>query len=443
MGIRPRMPGCCRRRVVRAGAWAAALALLGGLGPAVVFAQPAVASAGCEHPVVHPVGPFSIASDNRTVIDQRGRAFISYGTTVPGLSSPTFASDPAFVQDVVEQKDIPKIDATAEVWCGNTVRLQVSQYNVTPTGTTCQTSFLSQALDPELRAAETRGLVAVINDNTESDPSAGSEKDPTTATFEFWKCVASHQESWAGGVAYGRDPQVIFDVFNEPRADACLPSAGGNGPNGPYDMNLWRNGGTYTGCGQTAVRYQGMDAVVSHIRQDGAQNLLWVEGPGAADTLAGLTPTGGPDYLITDPLNRVVYSVHHPYADAGTPADSATWWKEFGYLIDHPGSRGVAPVVAGEWTNFTAAQADSPYCWPDAPQSVPAFLTYLATIGVGMSAYQLASGTLLTVSGSPWTKTTNYTDHPWKSGYCTYSSGSRPPLLGAGRDVLRWFRQQN
>ena len=433
--------------LTRAAQWAAVITVMvlaSGFTPLMSPARSvAVAAApGCSTPVVHPAGPFMVQSDHRTIKDHNGNTFISDGTTVPGLSSPTFSAGPAnFVTTVVNEKDIPKIDATADDWCGNTVRLQVSQYNVTPDGSTCDTSFLDQALAPEVREAEAKGLVAVINDNTESDSLANAEKDPTAATFTFWKCVDQHQENWSGGVAYGQDPQVIFDVFNEPRADACTGS-GGHGPNGPYDMNLWRNGGTFTGCGQQAVKYQGMDAVVYHVRQDGAQNLLWVQGPGNGNTLAGLVPASGTSYLVADSLNKVVYSIHHPYASSATPANSTTWWNEFGYLIDHPAATGVAPVVAGEWTNFTAATLSNPYCWPDAPTSVPAFLAYLQKLGVGLSAYQLSGGYLLKVNAS-WTDTTNYTDQTWQSAYCTYTSGPRPPLLGAGADVLAWFQSQN
>lgn len=426
--------------------WVGALALAGlaplvlSAGPGVASATPAATAAGCSKPVVTPVGPFTIQSDHRTVKDSNGHLFISYGTTVPGLASPTFAKDPgSFVTSVVKEKDIPKIDETSSQWCGNTVRLQVSQYNVTANGSTCDTKFLDEALDAEVHEAESKNMVAVINDTTESDPGSNTtERDPTTATFTFWKCVAEHTEDWSGGVKYGQDPQVIFDVFNEPRADGCTGN-GGHGPNGPYDMGLWRNGGTFTGCGQTDAKYQGMDAVVYHIRDDGATNLLWVEGPGNGNSLAGLTPGGGKSYLITDKLNRIVYAIHHPYASATTPADSATWWKEFGYLIDHPAATGVAPVVSGEWTNFTANTADKPYCWLNAPTSVRDYLGYLQTLGVGMSAYQLSSGYLLKPDGQP----TNYTDAPWKSSYCTYSSGARPPLLGAGADILAWFQSQD
>jgi Cellulase (glycosyl hydrolase family 5) len=451
--------GSRRLRGARTSAWLGTLALLVGLWPLLGPAEPAAAyGTGCNHPVVLPVGPFKIASDNRTIKDANGRTFISYGTTVPGLSSPTFSTDPNFVTNVVKGKDFPKIDATANVWCGNTVRLQVSQYNVTQNTTQdgggCNASFLNQALDPEVKQAEADGLVVVVNDQTESDSAAVSglaakEQDPTKATFAFWNCVTQHHESWGASQTYAQDEQVIFDIFNEPRADACPAD---HGPNGSYDMNLWRNGGVSDGICGPAVSYQGMDAVAYHIRvSDNATNLLWVEGPGFGNSLAGLETgncgltSGG--CLITASLGPIVYSIHHPFADASTPANSATWWKEFGYLIDHPASTGVAPVVAGEWTNFAASAANPhPYCWLDAPTSVPNFLSYLQTLGVGLSAYQLSgptAGYLLKVNQA-WTDTTNYTDATWTSGFCNYPDGTQTiPLLGAGSLIRAWFQSQD
>ena len=446
-----------RLRVAPAGAWLGTLALLIGLSPLFGPVAPALAyGTGCNHPVVQPAGPFTIASDNRTVKDANGQTFISYGTTVPGLSSPTFSTDPNFVTNVVTGKDIPKIDATANVWCGNTVRLQVSQYdvtqNTTPDGGGCETSFLDQALGPEVHEAETDGLVVVINDQTESDSAAVSglaqhELDPTKATFAFWNCVTQHHENWGSNKTYAQDQQVVFDIFNEPRADACSSD---HGPNGPYNMNLWRNGGMSDGICGPAVNYQGMDAVAYHIRvDDNAANLLWVEGPGNGNSLAGLESSscGTPQCLIAANLGPIVYSIHHPYADANTPANSATWWKEFGYLVDHPASTGVAPVVAGEWTNFAASSANPhPYCWLDAPTSVPNFLSYLQTLGVGLSAYQLAGPTAgyLLKANQAWTDTSNYTDATWSSGFCSYPDGTHTiPLLGAGSLIRAWFQSQD
>jgi len=438
----------------------AALVPMAGLLSLVGPVQPAAAyGTGCAHAVVKPVGPFHIAGDHRTVVDSKGRPFVSYGTTVPGLSNPKLTSYPP--------TDLPKIDATADEWCGNTVRLQVSQYavtgNTTPDNGGCRNTYLNKALDPEVHRAENDGLVVVINDQTESDSMvnaafANSEKDPTKATFAFWNCVTAHHESWGSHKTYAQDQQVIFDIFNEPRVDACPASQGGHGPNGPYLMNLWRNGtvtaGNFKGCGQNGLRYQGMDAVAYHIRvDDKAKNLLWVEGPGNGNTLAGLaqkecgsTPTG--NCLISPTLGSIVYSIHHPYAnpDAGKspPADPATWWKEFGWVVDHPAATGVAPVVVGEWTNFPWYDhvKSEPYCWPDAPTSVRNFLSYLRTLKVGLNAYQLAApptGYLLKKNGD-WTDTTNYTDSKWKASYCMTSGA---PLLGPGTDIRHWFQQQD
>ena len=406
------------------------------------------ARASCSHPVVHPVGPFRIKSDHVTVVDAKGRTFISYGITVPGLSDPSFSRHPArYVTSVVRQKDIPKIKATAGPWCGNTVRLQVSQFDVVPEkggSPACDTPFLNRALDREVHQAESSGLVPVINDNTESDPAKDSERDPTQATFDFWNCVTRHKESWGRHLTYAKDPQLIFDVFNEPRVDFCLPSQ-------DYDLNLWRNGGVYTGGCGPHVKYQGMDAVVYHIRVfDHSANLVWVEGPGGGNTLAGLLRTHcagtASGCLITAKLNPVVYSIHHPFVDEahGVPAEPSTWWKEFGYLINkiNPG-QGHAPVVAGEWTNFSGTNA---YCWPDAPVSVPRFLNYLQSIGAGMSAYQLSPPYLIQkfdpASSASWTDTTFYPS-PATSVDCTRIVWPPDSIQGPGADVLAWFQTRD
>jgi hypothetical protein len=454
-----------RLRAVWAGAWLVTLTLVAGLVSLAAPAQPAAAyGMGCVTAVVKPVGPFHIASDNRTVVDAKGRTFISYGTTVPGLSAPKLTSYPS--------NDLKKIDATANYWCGNTVRLQVSQYavtnNTTPDNGGCNNTYLNNALDPEVQRAENDGLVVVINDQTESDGNAfsgsgfaNSEKDPTKATFRFWDCVTAHQEKWRTSTTYAQDQQVIFDIFNEPRVDACPTGQGGNGPNGPYDMNLWRNGtvtaGNFSGCGQDGLNYQGMDAVAYHIRnQDNdTKTLLWVEGPGAAGTLAGLaqpdcgsTPTG--NCFITPSLNPIVYAVHHPYgsditSSTSPPANTSTWWDEFGWVVDHPDVSGWAPVVAGEWTNFDdygGKTTPGKTCWSDAPTSVPNFLSYLAKLGVGLNAYQLDAPTAgyLLKAGLNWTDTTNYTDTFWQASWCTNTTA---PLLGAGSLIRAWFQQQN
>lgn len=443
-----------RQRVFRTAAWLAALIPIAALVPLAGPAQQAAASgSGCTKKVVKPIGPFHIAPDKRTILDKKNRKFISYGTTVPGLSNPK--------QTTVPGTDKPKINATASLWCGNTVRLQVSQFAVTHNTTIdnggCETGYLNNVLDHEVHKAEQDGLVVVINDQTESDSLGNEEREPTKATFRFWDCVTKHQESWhTSPMTYAQDPQVIFDIFNEPRADACMQD---HGPNGPYDLNLWRNGGRSDGKCGPAETYQGMDAVAFHIRNEDSdtKTLLWIEGPGLAGTLAGLakpecgsTPTG--NCFITPALGPLVYAVHHPYGSDVTKkhsptANPTTWFAEFGWVVAHQEPVGNAPVVVGEWTNFDsfngAKVAPGASCWSDAPKQVPAFLAYLKSIGVGLNAYQLASppnGYLLKPGGN-FTDTTNYTDAPWKSSYCKPRTAA--PLLAAGSLIRSWFQKQN
>lgn len=454
------------------GAFAATLALAFGVPAASAAASSATAAvpaaaAGCATPVPYPRGPFRIASDKRTVLNASGTPFVSYGITVPGLSQSNFAANEKdYVTSVVDDKDIPKIRAAAAFWCANTVRLQVSQHdvtqNTTPNNGSCDSAagqaFLTMALDPEVHAAESRKMAVVVNDQTESDPLAQDERDPTKATFTFWNCVTQHKESWGSHRTYAQDPDVIFDIFNEPRADNLCSA------HGPYDLKLWRNGGSVPApCTDGQPAYQGMDAVAYHIRNDDhARNLLWVEGPGVASTLAGMDRGCAPasTCLLSASLGPVVYEVHHPYVATASQANSATWWSEFGYLVDKTAATGQAPVVIGEWTDFDAANPPNlkkkymAPCWPDAPVSVQKFLSYLQRIGVGLNAYQLDFGSLLTVhpswtTPSSWTDTTNYTDDAWKDSYCVYcppkegQKPSLPPLLGAGADVLSFFRAQD
>jgi hypothetical protein len=348
-------------------------------------------------------GPFTVQGTQ--VLAGNGQAFVSYGTTVPGLQ---FLNWRTFAQ-----VDLDKIEATAQSWCANTVRLQLNQDNlVSPDGTGLNRSYLT-AIETEVTAAEQHHLVVVLNDNTEFGPPAVSraQKGPTPATEAFWKDLAA---------VYGHDPQVIFDLFNEPRTYS---------PGMPLDQvwGLWHDGGVFHG-----VSYPfGMAELARYVRGTlRAQNLFWIEGPALSSTFAGMVSQGA---LLK--VSGVVYSVHHP---AGLH-DAASWDAGFGYLV----TTGVAPVVSGEWTNYEPAPAPGPsvphsYCWPDAPVTVPAYLKYLAAHGIGLNVYQLQPGYMIksyrdmsvpsTINAGTWS--------------CLPSLEPQPGQ-GAGSLVLAWFRQQN
>jgi hypothetical protein len=322
----------------------------------------------------HAAGPFK--DSGTKVLQGNGNVFIPYGITVTGLAHSTYQQ--------FTKLDDERIDATAASWCANTVRLQVAQDVLLGPG---GAEFM-KAIKAEVSRAEGHGLVVAINAQTED---VNQEPGPTDATATFWKDIIG---------VYGHDPQVIFDLFNEPRVHEGTAA---------QTWHVWQQGGTAQG-----VAYLGEQTLVNDVRADGAPNLVWIEGPYAAGNLNQVR-----DYPIRG--GPLMYAIHHP---AGAH-NSTVWWHDFGYLV----KQGIAPVVDGEWTNYASTKSE---CWPDAPQTVPQFLTYLQNHGIGMTAWELAPGVLIE-SGSYSDPTHIKTD--WN---CTDGLDE-----GAGHQIMSWYERQN
>jgi Cellulase (glycosyl hydrolase family 5) len=237
------------------GAALALAAMLGGTASPAAGAAPASASRSCGKAT----GPFTVHGTR--VLGAHGKVFVSYGTTVSGLQNLDWQSS---VND-----DLQQITATADDWCANTVRLQLSQDNlVGPTGTVSD-GYLS-AIHAEVSAAESNHLVVVLNDSTEQTTSAwNAELGPTSGTETFWQILAQ---------AYGGNPQVIFDLFNEPRLYASGMSAA-------HEWKLWLDGGSFAGTDYPF----GMARLAGYVRNTlHAKNLFWIEGPRYSVSFAGV-----------------------------------------------------------------------------------------------------------------------------------------------------------
>ena len=330
-------------------------------------------------------GPFRVHGTE--VTGAQGKVFVPYGITVPGLANKDY-------QDLVPL-DQAKITATAAFWCANTVRLQIGQDNlVGAMGTRLSKVFLA-AIKSEVKVAEKAHLVVVLNDQTEDE---SNQLAPTRATAAFWREL-SH--------VYGRDQQVIFDLYNQPRV--FMEAACGDND----DWTFWHRGGIFRG-----KAYLGMQAIVNDVRSAGAKNLLWAEGPCFSNSLNGLA-----GHLLKG--GGVVYAFQHPKGIH----TAAQWYADFGWVL----FRHVAPIVDAEWTNFAAPKSE---CWPDAPKAIPAYLRYLQRRGIGMTAFQLKEGVL--------TKTKSLTDPTriFTSGKAKWRCANNLDE-GAGSELLAWFRNRN
>jgi Cellulase (glycosyl hydrolase family 5) len=353
-------------------------------------------------PCTSAVGPFSVHGTQ--VLGQGGQVFVSYGITIADLQAPNWRS--------FQNLDLAMITATAQSWCANTVRLQLSQDNLLgPNGTSFNRAYLT-AIETEVSLAESDNLVVVLNDNTEFAPTATwpFQHGPTPATKTFWKYLAG---------LYGNDPQVIFDLFNEPRTFVT-------GMSQAQEWHIWLDGGTLGG-----ISYFGMENLAQYVRNTlGASNLFWIQGPFYSYSLAGMVSNGA-----VLKVSNVVYSVHHP---AGAQTRSA-WQSDFGYLV----TDGVAPVVVGEWSDYEPTPTPKPTwqrssCWPGAPTKVPEFLQYLQEHGIGLSAYQLQPGFLIKSEGDLSDPTT-INPQTWSC----LSQAEPQPGQGAGTLVMDWFWQHN
>lgn len=316
------------------------------------------------------------------------------GNRVLAPDGETFSAEGISIYGGLEDPDymanIPNVDAqieaAAEYWHANTIRLQVAESNLfkdpTP-GKSYNVGFLDE-LTREVSLARGLNQAVVINDQTEF---TNNTPNPTAMTEKFWQVMAT---------TFGNQPDIIFDLFNEPRldtlkantprqTDVTVPELMAVGhqtatPAGTHHRHtaaqsvwdIWKNGGEVQG-----TNYVGMQTLVDQIRAEGVNNLVWVESPYWGQRLPA------PQYLLSG--SNIVYSYHH--IDMNRPAS----WR----VIENFASRHA--VVDGEW-----AQYQSPWeeCYSHAPTTSPMYLNLLRKNNIGLIAWSLQAGSLL--KGAPY-----------------------------------------
>lgn len=238
-------------------------------------------------------------------------------------------------------------------WKANTIRFQILQNRlVGPEGHVFNKHyfyFVRKVVD----YARSIGLTVVLNDQTEiSMGFANNEPAPNKTTEAFWGRLMGY---WAN------DPQIIFDLFNEPRNE---------------NWDQWKNGGYIPGF---EGKYIGEQELVNYIRGEGANNEIWVEGINWASTLAGVPILKG---------KNIVYTFHHPgspHPDKNVIPGPKVWWDSFGYLA----AEGYK-VLDGEFANYIGN-----YYWDNHPgRSVRTYLAYLQMHHIGVLCWSLVAGSL-------------------------------------------------
>ena len=159
--------------------------------------------------------------------------------------------------------------------------------------------------------------------------------------LEFWRSVAT---------TFADDPNVVFDVFNEPFL---------------IDWACWRDGCAYPGDSDSASSTVGMQSLVDTIRATGARQPIMLGGLAFANDVREWDT-----YKPDDPLNQLIASVHVYPVNRCSSADC--WDAEIAPIA------ASVPVIVGEFGTdwmppFDDSMAHDLMNWADGRQ-----LSYLA-----------------------------------------------------------------
>jgi endoglucanase len=218
----------------------------------------------------------------------------------------------------------------ASAFHANTLRFQTSQPALDPKSPLYDSNYFYELVDAIQTARHAGFVVMIMMQDEKITGDDGQGLLPTEETQRDWDQLTQ---------AFGTDRGVVFELYNEPGLNASASS-----------WQLWLNGGQIEVKGQRKS-FLGMQTLIDHLREAGAQNVFVLDGLGvevkdlatgkpvreAAETLENVPP-------VSDPLHRVVYAVH-PYQHGLSLSDESSQWEE-----DFGTPSKTIPVWADEWS---------------------------------------------------------------------------------------------
>jgi hypothetical protein len=339
-------------------------------------------------------GYFSVCGSR--INDPSGNEFTPYGISViDDLDQPDW-QNPAY-----QAASDAQIQAAANYWHVNSIRLQVSEANIV--GNTAAMARLGAEVDE----IESLKKIPIINDNLEQTDT--TQAGPTSRTIAFWQQVTSYLASQSST----KYTNVIFDIYNENKLDWAGWQKGGSG-------------------------YVGMQDVVNAIRSGSNlnNNLIMIEGPNQASSLADLD-----QYPITG--SNLAFAYHH--VDFTQP--SATWENTIGLNLSTK-----VPIIDGEWAQYASTRTYE--CYPQAPQYVANYLSVLQSNNIGLIFWSLEPGVGTATYKTPQpvsdgitanfpTTASDYSQPNYFQGSYACADGPGGNLVGqgAGAEVMSYFEK--
>lgn len=287
------------------------------------------------------VAPHPVVDGNRIVDARSGREFVPRGVNWSSFEyacaqgwgysalDNLIARDP----DETEAKMIAK-------WGANTVRLPLNQdcwlgtrgAPVSDQYTERTVAGYRDEVREFVHALNEEGLVVILDLHSRKrigQPEFGNLAMPDSESIAFWTSVAGQ---------YADNPSVMFDAFNEPYSRY---NAGGTKSLFDLTWRCWRDGGCQAPAeddqtataGRVTYPVQGMAAVVSAIRNAGAEQPVLLGGLDYANDLR--------HWLEFAPDDDQLIAAFHSY-DFKKCADTSCWDTVIGRLADS------VPVLTSE-----------------------------------------------------------------------------------------------
>lgn len=339
-----------------------------------------------------PTNGFPHVQGNR-IVDANGQPLILHGAQVEEVLNMMVPGPDGHAAI----QDLPSIMRMMSQWHMNAVRFP-----------TCNTIWQANPpayiarLQYAVQQANANGLYVILDahDDHRCNPpynATDATHLPRPALLSYWTAVAN---------AFKSNPNVIFDVYNEPALLGVNREAYTTA-----DWQLWRNGGQRNG-----ETFTGMQNLVSTIRATGARQLLMVEGYSYAETFHNIG-----NNLVSD--SDVVYEAH----DYGMLKTSSQLYQDYGFLLPR------FPIFVGEWALMGGGNSGDYNCLnvipSQADQVVTNFLHYMAQNNISWTAYSFNSQHMI-VDYTHFTPTSF--DFNWKCGQSS-------PIPGMGAVVARYL----
>ncbi len=348
------------------------------------------------------------------IIGPNGKQFVPYGVVIDCAAKSKPVTSLCQGKYLADNTALAQVNAAAAYWDMNIIRFNVAQEQLFSSHGNINHPYL-KLIDDLVRRTNQLGMVATI---TLQEEYYKGPAFPTLTATRFWKFMAQH---------YRNDPDVFFDLYNEPRLPAAALQAGS------HLWNIWRNGGTaYLSTGDNGttnelVHYVGMQSLVNTIRQQGARNIIIAEGTNYDENLGGL-----PTHLLTG--GNIAYGIEPNLRKDPTQPSQ---YLAFGQYTKK------WPIVPESFLD----RVGSKFCDPLSPTQVPQLLSYLKRLHMGLLFWTMIPG--IAIVGKNLDRPTSYPSgaRTIASPMCPYK-GHRVIYLphntiGAGSLIMSFYKENS